>query len=638
MLNTLLRRFPTPPVSTLLLASDPDGLLNDEQVLTELRARGYTLIAETDPIRLRYRYAHSTPPCLIITPGPLNQLPYDLWQRGEHITLALHEFFPYLAYPLLQALTPPQRTRLFQAPPPAVRLGETTTLDYLFRYVFDLDLNVLGDPLTFITWLSASPRREPLQDPFRAALRTRLHTQEAFRDLPIDELLDDPEYLSVFLQDQWLAYLQKRGLLGDSEARIVYLADFDHPRWQDLLPRWLRTGLLRPVPVESAPADDDWMAPGLLVRTENAFLKRLRLLIETLEETLAPAPPQDFTGWAALAVQWAEITTLQNHPQANLPAEELQDCIRLQTQIDDAFPAWLERAYPSLAVKTLPEPHHLFHVPHYLAALRRKKVIEKVALIVLDGMALTDWQVLWEGWSARHCWSAEMRLLLAQVPTITAISRQALISGRRPDEFAATITHNREEPRHWERFWQNEGLGAHACFVTHDLQALPLLDDVQALCLIITTVDEIHHHALLGPQDAQSSLRHWRDHHAYALETTFETLLQSGFAVWLTSDHGYTVAKGIGQPREGLIVETRGLRARTYRDVNLAQVVQRDFPETYLWYNDGLLPADLWALIPQGHAAFAPQGEIHLTHGGLSLNEVFVPLVQLKTKTGSQVP
>ena len=628
MHEAILHHF-TPDIP-LILVNDPDGLLADERLLAEIQARGFTVIAERDPVRLRYRYAHSRPPWVVVTDGPLNALPYDLWQQGQHVELALHQFFPNLAYPLVQTLTPSQRTRLFQAPPPARRLGQAATRAYIFRHVFGLDLDALGDPFTLVAWLSESSRRDPLPAPFREALRARLASEEAYRDWPLDELLSRPESLGEFIQNQWQAYLQKRGLLSLREAAAPYLLDFDRPRWQDALPRWLRAGLLRPVAVDADPPAEEWLAPGLLVRAEDARLKRLRLLAEALESAL-DAAPDDYSSWMAVAEQWAELTALR-YASDETPAADEQTCLRLQTRLDNTFVPWLKRAYPALAVKVLPAPHHLYHVPHALAAARRQGA-ERLALVVLDGMSLADWLVLWEGWSPRHDWEAETRLLLAQVPTITAISRQALVSGRRPDEFAAIITHNRAEARHWGTFWAGEGVGAHACLYTRDLSALTDTD-AQAVCLIVNAVDDIHHRALLGPADAQASLRRWRDHHAVALETALDALLDAGFAVWLTSDHGNVAAHGIGQPREGLIVQTRGKRARTYRDENLARKVQADFPETYLWHDDGLLPSDLWALMPHGRAAFAPQGEIHITHGGLTLDEVIVPLIRLIKTTG----
>ena len=51
-----------------------------------------------------------------------------------------------------------------------------------------------------------------------------------------------------------------------------------------------------------------------------------------------------------------------------------------------------------------------------------------------------------------------------------------------------------------------------------------------------------------------------------------------------------------------------------------------------LWGDDGLLPADLWALFPSGREAFAPAGERLVTHGGPTLDEVVVPLVTLRRR------
>ena len=37
----------------LTLVSDPDGLLAEEELLAELYARGFAVLAESDPLRLR---------------------------------------------------------------------------------------------------------------------------------------------------------------------------------------------------------------------------------------------------------------------------------------------------------------------------------------------------------------------------------------------------------------------------------------------------------------------------------------------------------------------------------------------------------------------------------------------------------
>ena len=85
----------------------------------------------------------------------------------------------------------------------------------------------------------------------------------------------------------------------------------------------------------------------------------------------------------------------------------------------------------------------------------------------------------------------------------------------------------------------------------------------------------------------------------------------------------------MGLPREGLTVDTRGKRARVYSDRRAAASVQQSFPETIMWGQDGLLPEDVWVLMPKGRKAFAHFNELSVTHGGPTLDEVIVPLVTI---------
>jgi hypothetical protein len=57
--------------------------------------------------------------------------------------------------------------------------------------------------------------------------------------------------------------------------------------------------------------------------------------------------------------------------------------------------------------------------------------------------------------------------------------------------------------------------------------------------------------------------------------------------------------------------------------------VQSAFANTILWDNDGILPDQMTALMPAGRDAFAPSGEVVVTHGGISIDEAIVPLIQI---------
>ena len=144
MIKRLLRQFPSQSYE-LTLVNDPDDLLADEGILAALDERGFTLFFEADPVRLRRLVAHfgnwsPSRPLVIVTSTALESLPYDLWQQGHRVSLALHSFFPLLSYPVIKTLTPAQRWRLAQAPPPNRRLGRQATMDYLLKFAFDAEV------------------------------------------------------------------------------------------------------------------------------------------------------------------------------------------------------------------------------------------------------------------------------------------------------------------------------------------------------------------------------------------------------------------------------------------------------------------------------------------------------------------
>ncbi len=113
------------------------------------------------------------------------------------------------------------------------------------------------------------------------------------------------------------------------------------------------------------------------------------------------------------------------------------------------------------------------------------------------------------------------------------------------------------------------------------------------------------------------------------IEGLIRQLLDHGYAVTVTSDHGHVAAEGIGQPQEGALVLTRSKRARLYDSPDLARLVQAQYPATTLWHDDGLLPDSTWALMPRGRGAFAPAGTAVVSHGGLTIEEMVVPLVTI---------
>jgi len=643
MLDRVLDFFP-PHTYALTLATDPDGLLNDEGILAALAARGFTLVDEPDPVHLRHRVEQARPfnsnhPLIVVTAGPLNKLPYDLWQQGHHVTLALHTFFPHLAYPVVRALTPTQRWRLSRAPSSPRRLGRLASMDYILRHAFGADLGTLRRPAGLIAWLNDYHQQADPMPPILAdRLLAHLRPLPAFADWSLDELLAHHDAFARFVGEQWVAYVQKQTgqLLGEAPIRYVLSFEEDDDL-QDTVPSLVRSGALTPLQVNEPHRLPPWARPALLAPDEDRLPRRMAelliILAEQMDTALAVAR---WERWQAVARAWAELNTLRYHPDGRLDEAQRMACERLQEKLDAEFLDWLRQRYAPLGSQRLPTPHHLHHVPHYIAYQRRQGQADRAALLILDGMSLADWTLIGPAWRARHPdWRFREQLVMAQIPTITAISRQALVSGLRPADFAATLNTNKAEPRQWSGFWAREDLPAEACAYAHlNLDRAgppPALNSprVQALCLVDNSIDDMLHGASLGAADVQASLRLWLEQQAPYLEMVIAGLLDHGFTVYLTSDHGHVEARGIGQPSEGLTVDTRSKRARLYSDRHAATNVQQGFSQTVLWSKDGLLPNNAWVLMPQGRSAFDTFNETVVTHGGLTLDEVVVPLVTI---------
>lgn len=654
MLEQVLPYFP-PHTHPLTLVSDPDAVLVDEHISLALAERGFRRIQEPDPIALRAQVQHVLPftpqaPLIIITVEPTNTLPYDLWDQGYSVALDLHRIFPNLAYPVLQELSPNERWRLSQVQArtgiPLEPLSSLETIEYLLQRVFDAPTAQLSSPGRLIEWLAAyHAQHDPMPLVLARHFLRRLKTLTFFAGWPLDELLSSAEAYQHFIQQEWAGYVRQRVSGKISEQSVVYevgpfLPFETDPGLQDILPGLIRRGALRPVKIAPAASLPDWAELAIIHDTQDPRPQQITGGLLAIEQQIT-AGEVSWEQWQEIATRWAHICLWCYAPDLHAPDSLLEDFHRMQASLDAAFYSWLALHYGTLATRMLP-PHHLYHVPKWLAFQREKKPDRRLALLVLDGMSLADWLQIHEVWQDRHQdWHLDAKLLLAQVPTITAISRQALISGRRPNQFAATLQHNDKEKQYWTDFWENERLPRHAIghakLPTTIGSAYPDMIEsrfTQVLCLTSTVIDEMVHGNNLGTSGIQAAIQVWLQQNdaqrgARWMEGLIEHLLENNYAVHLTSDHGHVEALGIGQPSQGIIPLARNKRARIYDSHELASTAQMHYPDTILWHDDGLLPKDIWVLMPQGRRAFAQVGEQVASHGGLTLEEMIVPLVTI---------
>jgi hypothetical protein len=215
------------------------------------------------------------------------------------------------------------------------------------------------------------------------------------------------------------------------------------------------------------------------------------------------------------------------------------------------------------------------------------------------------------------------------------VSRQALFSGKAPYQFEKTIHTTSSEPKAWQQFWMDYGLEKNQVYYekslgTDDIHALlDRLSDkrLRAVGLVINTVDDMMHGMQLGAAGMHNLVNLWGQN-GY-LNCLLDGLLDKGFSIHLTSDHGNVEAIGSGKINEGAIAESRGERTRVYESESLRESVIIDCESAIKWPPMGL-PNNYWPTVMKGRKAFVTKGENIVGHGGISIEEVIVPYVTVK--------
>ncbi|MDA8066228.1 MAG: BREX-3 system phosphatase PglZ [Thermaerobacter sp.] len=650
-----MAQFPA-EVAPLTLAADPDGLLVEEKVLLNLRRRGFTLLPFDDSIAFRYAYEAGFRSrrdrgeavgsvILRLADASLDSLPFDLLEAGRHVGFTLGSLFPSLSYRVVASLARRDLDALYEAQqrldPP--RLGDGETKSFILRHVFQVvtdDITQPSDLLKTLLRLHYQGRRLPrnLAEHMVQALRGK----GLFADWPLDRLVSERQTFLDFLQERWPAFLDQRlGAGGARELAAPPLLElggpvhlpFDHSDVRVYVDNLFLDGLLRPVPHELPnAAPDRWMLPG--IRGDPSADRRRRLEgLAARVEGLLPAADAAHQEWLRLAPLWAELTALALELKGELPAQVQERQEELRQQMDERFLIWVRTNYVGLHNQPPAPPVMLHHVPRYLA--RQLEANGRMALIVLDGLAMDQWVAAKEGLLAQgQGLSLQEDAVFAWLPTLTAVSRQALFAGEAPLYFPKAIRSTRQEPSLWSRFWVNWGLAPEEVGYLklppdEDLRAVSAAarTAVRMVAIVVDKVDRIMHGMELGTAGMHNQVRQWTGEGT--LSRLFTILFNNGFQIFLVSDHGNIETQGCGRPAEGAAAELRGERVRIYSDEALRARVKSDFPDAIEWPPVGL-PAGFLPLFAPNRKAFVREKQTIVAHGGISLEELVVPLIRVE--------
>jgi hypothetical protein len=313
--------------------------------------------------------------------------------------------------------------------------------------------------------------------------------------------------------------------------------------------------------------------------------------------------------------------------------------LTVRKALDAAFSLFLQTRYSAVShFQDNKGPICLTGVNRWL--LQQVQSDGRLVLLCLDGLSLDQWYLLRNYLvDVLSGLSFSENRTYAVAPTLTSVSRQALFSGRQPTEFADTLWKTDQDDKRWRAYWVNQNIPpARVAYTTVQIngqgleQARAIADSNNLrLGVLVNFFDDVLHGVEGMPAGADKrvlydTLRsHLENGH---LADLFELLLGAGYRIYLTSDHGNIAGVGNSLTPPRTLSETYARRVVVFDREPLAE--EYALAQGYLHYRTKALPPDVHPVYLSGNLLFAPQGEARISHGGLSLEELIVPFIEVR--------
>lgn len=247
----------------------------------------------------------------------------------------------------------------------------------------------------------------------------------------------------------------------------------------------------------------------------------------------------------------------------------------------------------------------------------------KIALIVVDGMALWQYELL----KSKLPGIKHEEIIYSWLPSITQLSRQAIFRGDTPQ------TDYRQGPaseeKLWKTYWKEKSCHEFEIAYQHEKTDFSNIDSVSKLAIVLKDLDD-KMHSSTDYADLLMLTNNWIERSKIA--QIVDELISKGFTVFITSDHGNIQAKGWRglQGREKLGTNKSGSRSERhieYSEKWLSDEFMANNPEM----GDSVVMEEQ-AIYFKTDLSFSNKESL-VTHGGAHLLEVLIPFVEIRDES-----
>lgn len=515
----------------------------------------------------------------------------DISNQANQCSFSLQEFFPeYHLATLLECHL--DLLDFLYANKPLRSLDTRGTLKFILEHHYGIDAdNFSSKELVLSKWLDFYQQDKPVDR----------HIVAFFRELStpmIDlDIVKSKAQLIQYLQGEW----------GKCAEGITPDIDFNHQTLQNFLSSYFFKGWLKPSEDISGNCQDIGI-PYAVEPKRKSYTKED--LVKPLKGLLSHGDLED----------WHDIALTTSQAILNsLSVDEYEELSSFIHEINNRFQIHLEANYRQHIQPSNPykRPKVVSKVLDHLKG--QFAITDKVALIVIDGMAFWQYILLKDG--LKNDLSFEEHTIYSWIPSITYLSRQAIFRGSSPD--TNYIQNPENEKKLWEDYWTTNGVPSN--MIRYDYQNLETngIQNLSRLAVVFSDLDE-KMHSSSDFQDLYGLTKNWIIRSEITNQVRY--LINNQYTVFLTTDHGNIQATGWRNLKGKEKFGTRKSRSRRH-----LEYAEDWLADEFLANNPDLAPAigrELNTLFLRNESSFSNK-DTEVTHGGSHFLEVLVPFVKI---------
>jgi hypothetical protein len=581
----------------LLLVRNPDGFLMQVDRLKWLDSHGIKVISGNS---LKYRVFFETEfkerndayKKVIFLVESEGQVLEDIWQKADYFEFQIKDYLPEF-HEVVSVTADIDLLDYLYENKPLKTLGRNDSIKYVVENYYEVDADHFGTKeATLVKWIKLYEREKDIPDYIKNYLSS---PSEKHFD---SNIFKDRESLFNYLQEEWSKYVKT-----DDTA-----VDFSHQDLSLLINNCFLKGLLEPSDhVVNDPVTK--VIPFGFVSNKETISKDQ--LILSLRGELDVSEIK----WDSAIVPVSEVIrkSLKYHLY-----DEIEEYIQ---DLNSRFQAHLEKNYkenilPSSSIK---RPKIVSKVLDHISQNTDKE--EKVALMVIDGMAYWQWLMLKEQLNKNGI-ETEQYLTYSWLPSITQLSRQALFRGSIPD--SNYIQNPRNESKLWSAYWKDKNIPSTQIRYQHSSYGFNLTGIENRLAFVDTVLDD-RMHRCGNYLNLFSITENWIK--TGSLLGLIDELKENGFKIILTSDHGNIQAEGWRNLKQDERFGSDKSRSKRHLEYNVNESLAEQFLENNPNLS-GKIVKDKETLYLTDNSAFTNEDTL-VTHGGSHFLEVLIPFVKI---------